>query len=173
MKFSDIPQLPFASYRINVPWNSLIETLENWSSERKLAKVDLDPDFQRAHVWTEEQQIAYVEYMLRGGFSGQDIFFNCPGWMSDFRGPFVLVDGKQRITAVLRFLNNEIMAYGYYYREYEGKIPWSVGFVFHVNNLKTRKEVLKWYLGMNSGGTVHTKDELNKVRDLLEKEEGR
>ena len=41
---------------------------------------------------------------------------------------------------------------------------------FHINNLQTRAEVLQWYLDFNSGGTMHTQDELNKVRKLLKKE---
>jgi hypothetical protein len=30
--------------------------------------------------------------------------------------------------------------------------------------------VLKWYLEFNSGGTVHTEAELNKVRKMIEEE---
>ena len=38
--------------------------------------VDLKPDFQREHVWTKEQQIAYLEYRFKGGRSGDTIYFN-------------------------------------------------------------------------------------------------
>ena len=38
------------------------------------------------------------------------------------------------------------------------------------NNLKTRKEVLQWYIEMNNGGTPHTKEEINRVKILLETE---
>ena len=38
----------------------------------------------------------------------------------------------------------------------------------HINNLKTKKEVLTWYLEMNTGGTVHTDDELDRVRKMLD-----
>jgi hypothetical protein len=43
--------------------------------------------------------------------------------------------------------------------------------IWHVNDLKTREEVLIWYLEMNSGGTPHTKEELDRVKRMLEKEE--
>ena len=42
--------------------------------------------------------------MLRGGASGMNIYTNCPGWMSGSHGDFVLVDGKQRVDAVCKFL---------------------------------------------------------------------
>lgn len=30
----------------------------------------------------------------------------------------------------------------------------------NVNDLKTEKEVLQWYVDMNAGGTPHTKEEI-------------
>lgn len=75
--------------------------------------MQLNPDFQRGHVWIENQQIKYIEYILRGGKTAR---------------------------------------------------------VIYLNNLKTRKEVLQWYLEFNSYGTIHTEEEINKVKKLLEME---
>ena len=33
----------------------------------------------------------------------------------------------------------------------------------NINDLPTRKDVLQWYLEMNSAGTPHTKEEINKA----------
>ncbi len=44
-------------------------------------------------------------------------------------------------------------------------------FVFCVNDLQTRAEVLQWYLDLNEGGVVHTSEELNRVRAMLAKEQ--
>ena len=56
---------------------------------------------------------------------------------------------------------------GHIRSDIEGRLSLNAGFVFHVNDLKTRAEVLKWYLEMNTGGTPHTSDEISKVRDML------
>lgn len=130
--------------------------------------LDLDPDFQRGHVWTEAQQVAFMEYFLREGRSGRDIYFNNPTWMTTFSEPTVLVDGKQRLTAARRFMANQIKVFGLFAWEFEGKARMT--FNFHVNSLKTRKEVLQWYLQMNAGGTPHTAEELERVRVLLANE---
>jgi len=37
-------------------------------------------------------------------------------------------------------------------------------------HLEKAGEVLQWYLDFNSGGVVHTEEELKKVRELLESE---
>lgn len=170
MKFKDISKYTeTANYSINVSWNFLIDQLEHWKN-RETASVELNPDFQRGHVWTEEQQIAYVEYKLANGPGADIIYFNCVGWMNSFEGPFVCVDGLQRITAVLAFLENKIKAFGHFCSEFEDPIQLDrIVFLFNVNNLKTQKEVLSWYLEMNHQGTPHTEDELDRVRTLLDK----
>jgi len=168
MRFRDIP--PFtrtANYRVNIDLESL-----PWSIQGYLDKhgLDMDPDFQRAHVWTEDQQVRFVEYLLRDGVSGRVIYFNHPGWMSDWKGDFVLVDGKQRLEACLRFLRGELRVFGHLRPEFEDRISCLTGLVFAVNNLRTRAEVLQWYLDLNTGGTVHTDAEIEKVKRLLKSE---
>ena len=36
------------------------------------------------------------------------------------------------------------------------------------NNLKTKKEVLQWYIDMNTGGTLHTAEEIKRVKKLID-----
>jgi len=81
---------------------------------------------------------------------------------------FVVVDGLQRITAMQRFMNNEIKLYNTLYKNYEGFIDNWFGFKINVNNLESKKDVLTWYLEMNSGGTPRTLQELEKVKQLLD-----
>ena len=170
MKFSEIPKFTrSASYRVHQSWKYLDETLERYQSKEYSAKLDIDPEFQRGHVWTEKQQIAYVEFKLKGGEGAELLFFNCIGWMVDFKGPFVLVDGKQRLQAVTKFMNNELAIFGgHYYKDFEDKMSgMEPSFVFCVNNLPSMQLVLQWYIELNSGGTPHTKEELNKVKKML------
>lgn len=156
------------SYRINVDWHYLESTISHWSNDN-LCPIDLNPDFQRDYVWTLEQQIKYVEYALKGGSSGREIYFNCVGWQTTFKGPFVIVDGKQRLHAVREFLANKIPVFGdYYHKDIEGRLPTTAFFYFSINDLPTRKEVLQWYLEMNTGGTIHTQKEIDKVKQMVE-----
>ncbi len=163
-RFKDIPQLTsIGSYAVDVSIEFIGTTLIKWYP-------NLNPDFQRGYVWTQNQKIAYVEYLLRGGTSGRDIYFNHPNWMTSYKGEMIIVDGKQRLDAVVLFLQNNIPAFGYTYDQYIDNIPSYISLKFHVNNLATRAEVLQWYIEMNSGGTVHTELELYRVKQLLELE---
>lgn len=172
MHFNDLPRFTRnPSYRVTITWDYLLDQIQRWSQEH-LCPVNLDPDFQRPHVWTPAQQTAYVEYILKGGASGKEIYFNCAGWQNSYKGPFVLVDGKQRLQAATAFLKNELPIFGgYLCKDIEGRIPHNALFYFNVNDLNTRAEVLRWYLEMNTGGTPHTDSEIQKVQDMLNTEE--
>jgi len=170
-RFRDIPQFTrTANYHVNVSWAHLENSLKYYIEDGGL---NLDPDFQRAHVWDDDKRRRYVEYILRGGMGGKAIYTNCPDWNSGGRTDFVLVDGKQRIEAATRFLRNELTVFdGHYYRDYEDRLDMiTANFSWHVNDLDTRAEVLQWYLDLNSGGVIHTEDELERVRVLLEEEQ--
>ena len=170
MKFREIPQFTsYGNYTVNQSLRYLVEWVEKQQDELEL---ELNPDFQRGNVWTETQQIRYVEYLLRGGKAARTILFNQPGWMSSFKGPFVCVDGLQRITACMKFVNDKLPVFeGYYFHDFEDKIPTGIGLIMYINNLQTRKEVLQWYIELNSGGTVHTDAEIARVEELLKKED--
>lgn len=165
MKFTDIPKFTRTpTYHVDVD----LDDLKAWLDKRKTMFLELNPDFQRGHVWSKKQQTAYMEYLLRGGSSGREIYLNHPGWMIDWKGDFVCVDGLQRLTACLKFLADEVPVFGLLCSEFEDSVPFTdVSLSIWINNLKTRKEVLTWYLEMNTGGTIHTDREIEKVKNLL------
>ena len=79
------------------------------------------------------------------------------------------VDGLQRITVARRFIHNKIKVFDSYYEEFEDRIRVLQQTIFvNVNDLKTEKEVLQWYIDMNSGGTPHTSDEIERVKMMIQ-----
>lgn len=172
-RFRDIPQrIGFGNYSMNQPWSGLEKWLQIQEEE---ANLDLDPDFQRSHVWTAAQQSGYIEFILSGGNTAKEILFNSPTWMrgNNSQGSrLVIVDGKQRLNAVRLFLKDRVPAFGHCFSEYEDKLPRYAEFVIRINELPTRTQVLTWYLQLNAGGTPHTEKELSRVLELLKAENG-
>lgn len=185
MNFRDIPQFcQDGHYQINTCLDMFDDNIKRYEIEYGLI---LNPDFQRGHVWSKAQQIAFVEYFLKGGRSGRTFYFNHPQWMNwnakkgEYRD-FVVVDGLQRITALLAFVRGELPAFGLYVYSllnppnvecFQGKLmhlKCNSNLIININNLPTRAHVLRWYLQMNSGGTPHTKAELQRVKDMLDAE---
>ena len=60
--------------------------------------------------------------------------------------------------------------FGLYYDEFEGD-PREVTtrISIRINDLQYEKDVLQWYIEMNEGGTPHTKEEIQKVKDMVSK----
>lgn len=169
LTFKDIPRFTrMPTYRVGVPLDSLEVSIERYKEHYDL---DFNPDFQRGYVWNNSQKTKFVEYVLRGGSSGKEIYFNHPGWDGSMNGQMVVVDGKQRLNACLEFLQDKVPVFdNYFYSEIQGHFPSFASLNFNVNNLGTRLEVLKWYKDLNSGGTIHTKEDLQKVDELIEEE---
>lgn len=167
--FQDIPERLKAYYLVDIDFADLEFVIDRYV---KSFNLQLNPDFQRGHVWTEEQQIAYVEFLLTDPDrdKSRQIIFNCPGWMgANWQHNMVCVDGLQRLTACLRFLRDEIPAYETYYSEYSGHLRG--GFQFVVGNFHKKSDVLQWYLELNNMGTPHTKEEIERVQEMLRKEQ--
>lgn len=167
-RFADVPTVRPCSRGASFGLREALEKVDSWVAGYGL---DLDPDFQRGHVWTERQQTAWLEYLLLGGRSGATIYLNHPGWMTSFEGDFVLVDGKQRLETLRAFWEGRVRAFGSYLHEFEDQKRFNrmAEIVLAVHDLPTRGDVLRWYLGMNSGGSVHSAEEISRVAALLRK----
>jgi hypothetical protein len=170
MKLSEVPKFTRnAAYHVNSDLWYFPETIQRYQEEYNL---DIDPDFQRAHVWTPDKQIAFMEYLFKGGQLSNRFLFNYPNWMGNMHSTteiMVLVDGKQRLEAITQFLDNNLPVFGRVKEEWEDvKIACRrVQLDIYINDLTTRKEVLQWYIDLNAGGVVHTDEEIAKVKDLL------
>lgn len=172
MRYEDIPKFKrVGDWECDYTFSFFINSIERMIEEEGL---ELNPDFQRGHLWTEEQQIAYIEFILKGGKTSRVIYLNNPNWGSWSSkdmikyDDFVCVDGLQRITAVQRFVKNEIKVFGHYYSEYDNKTKRQTFLKINVNSLPSKKDVLQWYIEMNSGGIIHSIDEIERVKKMLE-----
>jgi len=165
VRYSDIKKATRASpYRIDMEWRNLERTISDSDPP-----VDMDPEYQRGYVWTTNQAAKYVEHVLSEGIGGRDVYLNCPGWPDNKPGiKCEVVDGKQRITAVRRFMKGDLRIFGgKLITDFRGPMRGTVArFFWHINDLETPQEVMRWYLEMN-GGTAHTDQELNRVKESL------
>lgn len=80
----------------------------------------------------------------------------------------------QRTTAFMKFINGEIKAFDQYFndfcftkREICGNPLPEFRVNVYMNHLENKKEILEWYIDMNSGGTPHTNDEIERVKKMI------
>ena len=150
------------------PFFGLLST----SSAIKQFNINLNPDYQRDHVWTLYQKEAFVGHILEGGET-LPVVINKGDEYKNFISE--VIDGKQRIQACLDWENGDIY----------GKT--NKGVLIHMTDLDEvgtrmvdnmiglkyamvklcRIEILELYLKLNSGGTLHKQFEIDKVKELL------
>jgi hypothetical protein len=168
----DVPQFPRAHYEVDVEWNYLESQIKFWEEDG----LNLEPDYQREHVWTMAQRIAYVEYIVQGGEVGSTLVFNHTSWegRETKKGDLTILDGKQRLETARMFMRDEIPVFGRTLSQWSGRLRMIQGrFKWRIMSLKTKAEVLRAYLSFNAGGTPHTEAELDKVRAMLAIEEAK
>lgn len=178
---SDVYQ-PVSMDRVDVGLGRLEDSFQN------LYNTDINPDYQRGHVWTDEQRRRYVGFVIQGGQNRPLIINEGPkgngvGWPGrenedSYTFRTELVDGKQRYTSLTKWFNGALAA-----RLYDGS-------TLHIEELEqddksmrllrstirirlgmvklNRTETLRYYLRLNGGGTAHSDDELERVREMLE-----
>ncbi|MEQ6436230.1 DUF262 domain-containing protein [Comamonas sp. w2-DMI] len=173
--------LPTPVYTVDWIVSDLERILANQERDIKESggTFELEPDFQRGHVWTLKQRVAFVESMIRKTAPNR-IMFNCPGWTRSTAGTgdipdntFQCIDGLQRLTTLRMFLAGEFTVFG------EAKLtaqslkgsPFDLGRLrlqMAVYEFDSRADLLELYLDLNGGGTVHSQEELQRVRNLRE-----
>lgn len=76
-------------------------SINEFSSKAIKGKLDLSPSYQRGDVWPTKDSQMLIESILRG-IPLPSVILLKPAPMSD--KPFEVVDGKQRLTAILRYI---------------------------------------------------------------------
>jgi hypothetical protein len=173
-----IRPLRTAQYEVDHEWSRITTALQTYGEDYGM--LDMNPDFQRGHVWTPDQQQHFIENVLRGVIStaGFLVQFNCPNWeMADdgYQGDLPrgvqCIDGLQRITAVQDFLDGKVRPFGLGVDDLKSS-SFSIKsgrfrFRLAMHNFKMRAELLQHYLDLNAGGTPHGASEIDRVRGLL------
>ena len=179
--YDDVRPLRSASYVVQYPIYRIEQVLEeiHEDAQGQGGELDLNPDFQRGHVWNQDKQIAFVEAIMRGT-APMVIRFNSPGWNGkEQRGdlnPYdvLCVDGLQRITAMREFMAGKFQVFGKYSVDDLEETPFSfkrigMNWTLEMFDIPNRADLLQFYLDLNAGGVVHSAEELERVGDLLEK----
>lgn len=133
-------------------------------ADRMLGRFPL-PTWQRQLVWSESQKRSFIESVFMGYDLGsvmindyEDIGGGKTRPMSD-----ILIDGQQRVSALLAFVNNEFDYEGFYWRDLNRRERRR--FLEREMGKKTTRcfdeaELKKVYNHLNFSGTNHTADQM-------------
>lgn len=170
-------------------WDFLVEKVTG-THRRSTGEMDrpfdLNPDYQRGPVWTEEQQSKFIGHVLAGGVQppiyAQRYKTDKHAPQKDYWNlPEEIIDGQQRLRAIAAFMQGQIPALVYHDAEWhaywlkdmskrENSFTVLYSRVIYIDLSRTDR--LRFYLRLNAGGVKHTEEELDRVRALLAQEAG-
>jgi len=84
-------------------------SIASFHEQNQLDKFNFEPPYQRRSVWSDEKQSYFIDSILRN-FPIPPIFLHRKIDPDTGRTTFDVIDGKQRLTAIARFIENKIPA---------------------------------------------------------------
>ena len=157
---------------VHEPWETIARAVDGGTDRAE--PLTLDADYQRPRAWTAAQQSAFVGWAMTGG-EVPVVYCRRISWDK----PTEVVDGKQRIIAIHAFVRGKIPAV-FAHNGREHTVWWrdldeidrrsrSLDLRMSYNNW-TRRQALDFYIRLNSAGTPHAPEEIERVRRLLAEE---
>lgn len=89
--------------------NATTISIASFHEQNQLQKFNFEPPYQRRSVWSDEKQSYFIDSILRN-FPIPPLFLHRKIDPDTGKTSFDVIDGKQRLTAIARFINNEIPA---------------------------------------------------------------
>ena len=144
----------------------------------KKGELFMDPVYQRDFVWTKEQKQLYIKNLFEDNASIKPTFVEYSETLEDGTRKRVaeVLDGKQRIKALIDFYNNEFDVEGFYYKD----LHYRDQFFFErlnavytrIMNREGRKDLkletkIQLFLEINMLGTRMSDEDLKKAQSLL------
>lgn len=159
------------AWEFDLPWDALEAFLRGL--ERDFGAVEMEPDFQRSHAWSEDQTRRFIEDALRGVCGPQHmvVCFNQPAQPGDLSaGQVLCLDGLRRMEAVLGFLAGRVLPFGLSVDDLRGTefSHQSLGLYLRVRmyDFAYRHELLSHYLDLHAGRPQHSWASLDNIRRL-------
>lgn len=130
--------------------------------------INMNPDYQRDYVWETKDKELLIDSIFNNIEIGKIVLVRL--LYGDYG--YEILDGKQRLNALLEFYENRFPYKGYYYNDLSraDQIHFihyvvSVGYITYTN----KKTILKYFLMLNRTGKTIDKTQLDKVEKMLER----
>ncbi|EGV4406626.1 DUF262 domain-containing protein, partial [Salmonella enterica] len=136
-----------------------------------------DANYQREYVWGHEEQQSFLNVVISGFPIGSVALAKAPDWYSRELPYIEVVDGKQRLTTLKKFITNEIpiiLADGsLYWRDMTRAEQLAFGrrsLPAIVLDEVTYKDRLAYFMAVNFTGVPQSEEHKRHVMQLMEME---
>ncbi|MDX9695802.1 MAG: DUF262 domain-containing protein [Bacteroidales bacterium] len=141
---------------------------------KEFGGIDLNPDYQRGHVWEQKHKQALIKSIFENIDIGKFVFIYRTFEHGDSSGNFYeVLDGKQRVTAILEFYENRFQYEGFYFKDLcvQDRHHFENYMISYcqVNEKGFTDEMkYKYFLMLNVSGVPQDEEHIQYVRSLYE-----
>lgn len=134
--------------------------------------IDMNPDYQRGFVWSDEDKEKLLDSVFCGIDIGKFVLVTKDNWLED-NVYYEILDGKQRLAALMDFYEDKITYRGHTFTQLSAKDR--ACFCNRIVSVAIAKDIsrdaiLRYFLALNRGGRVMDPEQIKKVEEMLEKE---
>jgi hypothetical protein len=131
--------------------------------------IDMNPDYQRGYVWDLEDKLKLIDTIFKDGKIGLFVLNKLP--YKDVGPSAEIVDGKQRLTAIIEFMEDKFVYQGYKWSELHfgdrEKLNSHLVELAELNEAN-KETILKTFLKINRTGKPMDPSHLDKIEKMLE-----
>lgn len=151
--------IPIKTY-LSSPLSSLISKVLNYG-------VDFSPEYQRDYVWTIEDKEKLIQSIFEGRDIGKFIFLKY-NWDDKEE----ILDGKQRLDAIVDFYTSKIPYKGVYYHELSKHDRYRFeDIIVQYADIDAKKfteaDKIKLFLFVNASGVPQSEEHLTRLKNRL------
>lgn len=133
------------------------------------AGIDMNPEYQRDYVWSLEDKVYLIESIFNNIEIGRLVFnrkdFGTKGNL------YEIIDGKQRLSTIIEFYEDRFEYKGYKYSQlrFLDRVHFEqYPVVMSDMQEATREQKLRAFIKLNTAGKIMSKQQIEKVRKMLE-----
>lgn len=130
--------------------------------------VDFEPEYQRDYVWELNDKIALIDSIFNNIDIGKFAFIHLN---YGEKYTYEILDGKQRLRAILDYYENRFKYNGKYFNE----LSWREQNHFENYNISiaevqnsNRKQIMKYFVVLNKHGKIMDKAQIEKVERMID-----
>jgi hypothetical protein len=128
------------------------------------------PSYQRDYKWSDEQNEALIDSLFKNIEIGKFVFVQLP-WKHESYG-YEVLDGKQRMNALLGFYLNKFPYNGVYYKDLSPNdkriLEARQCMIATMPENTTLEEKIEAFIRLNTAGTVMSQEDIDKALNLKE-----
>jgi len=136
--------------------------------------IDFEPDYQRDYVWELNDKVELIDSIFNNVDIGKFVYVRIDDekWReSGYKYSYEVLDGKQRIRAILDYYEDRFPYKGKYYSDLSPRDRshiknYSIN-VAEVSGI-TEEDALRYFVKLNTTGKAMDKEHLDKVKQRLE-----